>query len=47
MNLPLANTDCVEQDEFCKNDTHGRKSGRELFCVAGRDSELVNIDDLY
>lgn len=45
--MNLTNSDCVGQNDLCKNESHGGKFRRELFCVAGRDSELVNIDDLY
>ena len=45
--MNLANTDCVEQNELCKSESHGRKSDRELFCVTGKDSDYIDIDDLY
>lgn len=47
MNLPLVNTDCVGQNDLCKNESHGRKSDRELFRVTGKDSDYIDIDDLY
>lgn len=42
MNLSLANTVCVEQDEPCKNGTHG-EDNHELFCVTEKD--IVDIDE--
>ena len=45
--MNLTNTDCVEQDELCKNESHGGKIPCELFCVTGNNSDLVDIDDLY
>lgn len=47
MNLPLANTVCVGQNELCKNESHGRKSDRELFCVTGKDSGFIDIEDIF
>lgn len=47
MNLPLVNIDCVGYNDLCKNESHGRKSDRELFCVTGNDSDYIDIDDLY
>lgn len=47
MNLPLVNTDCVGHNDLCKNESHGRKSDRELFCVTGKDLDCIDIDDLY
>lgn len=46
MNLSLANTACVEQDEPCKNGTHG-EDNHGIFCVTGNAPRLVDIDDLY
>lgn len=45
--MNLTNVDCVGQDELCKNESHGRKSDRELFCVTEKDSDYIDIDDLY
>ena len=45
--MNLTNTDCVEQDELCKNESHGGKIPCGLFCVTGNNSDLVDIDDLY
>ena len=47
MNLPLTNIGCVGQNELYKNESHGRKSDRELFCVTEKDLEFIDIDDLY
>lgn len=46
MNLPLANTDCVGQDELRKNDTHDN-SNHGLFGVTEKDLDFIDIDDLY
>ena len=43
----LTNTNCVEYNEIYKNESHGRKSDRELFCVTGKDSDYIDIDALY
>ena len=45
--MNLTNTDCVGHNDLCKNESHGRKSDRELFCVTGNDSDYIDIDDLY
>ncbi len=45
--MNLTNTDCVGQNELCKNESHGGKIPGELFCVTGNDSGLIDIDDLY
>lgn len=47
MNLPLVNIDCVGQDGLCKEESHGAKLHGELFCVTGKDSGLIDINDLY
>ena len=44
--MNMANTDSVRQDDLCRNEAHD-KSAHGLFCVTGKDLELVNIDDLY
>lgn len=43
----LTNIDCVGHNELCKNESHGRKFDRELFCVTGKDIDYIDIDDLY
>jgi len=45
--MNLTNTDCVGQNDLCKNGSHGRKSDRELFCVTEKDLDCIDIDDLY
>ena len=45
MNLPLVNTDCVGQNDLCKDESHG-ECNHELFCVTERDLDLIDIDDL-
>jgi len=45
--MNLANIDCVGHNDLCKNESHGRKSDRELFCVTEKDSDYIDIDDLY
>lgn len=44
--MNLTNSDCVGQNDLCKKESHGRKSGRELFCVAEKDLDLFDIRDL-
>ena len=47
MNLPsLANAGCVEQDEPCKNDTHG-EDNHGLFAVSERNLDIIGLDELY
>ena len=43
----LPNIDCVGHNGLCKNESHGRKIDRELFCVTGKESDYIDIDDLY
>ncbi len=43
----LTNIDCMGYNEVCKNDSHGAKLHDELFCVTGKDSDYIDIDDLY
>lgn len=35
--------DYIEAD----SESHGRKIGCELFCVTGKDSDHIDIDDLF
>ncbi|NDO52276.1 hypothetical protein FMM75_23930 [Lachnospiraceae bacterium MD335] len=42
----IANIDCVGQDEICKDESHG-ECNHGLFCIAEKDSDLIDIDDLY
>ena len=44
VNLP--NTDCVGQDELCNNESHDNSS-HGIFCVTGKESDLIDIDELY
>ncbi len=46
MNLPLANIDCVGQNDLCKDESHG-ECNHGLFCVTEKDLDLIDIDDLY
>lgn len=46
MNLALVNTDCVGQNDLCRNESHG-ESNHELFCVTGKASDYIDIGDLY
>lgn len=41
----LANTDCVGQNDLCKDESYG-ECNHELFCVTERDLDLIDIDDL-
>lgn len=45
--MNLANTDCVEQNELCKSESHCAELHSELFCVTEKDSDYIDIDDLY
>ena len=47
MNLPFVNTDCVGHNDLCKNESHCAELHSELFCVTGKDSDYIDIDDLY
>ena len=58
MNLPLekadcevqsdlANIACIGHNDLCKNESHGGKIPCELFCVTGKDSGYIDIEDLY
>ena len=57
MNLPLENADCKVQmnltnmdcmgyDNLCKNESHDNNS-HGIFCVTGKDSDCIDIDDLH
>ena len=41
-----ANIDCVGQNGLSKNESHD-DGNHELFCVTEKDSDLIDIDDLY
>ena len=47
MNLPLANTDCVGQNDLCRNKSHCAELHSELFCVTEKDLDYIDIDNLY
>lgn len=58
MNLPLENADCKVQmnltnidsmghNDLCKNKSHCAELHSELFCVTGKDSDYIDIEDLY
>lgn len=44
--MNLTNTDCVGQNDLCKSESHDN-SNHEIFCVTGKDSDYMDIDDLY
>ncbi|NBJ95483.1 hypothetical protein [Parablautia muri] len=44
--INLTNTNCVGQDELCKNKSHDN-SNYGIFCVTGNDSECIDIGDLF
>lgn len=44
--MNLTNTDCVGQNDLCKNDTHD-EDNHELFAIAGKDMDLIGIDELF
>lgn len=44
--MNLANNDCVGQDDLYNNESHG-ECNHELFGVTGKDSDYIEIDDLY
>lgn len=33
--------------DIADNESHGRKTDRELFCVAEKDLDYIDIDDLF
>ena len=43
----LTNTECVGQNDLCKNEAHGAKLHSELFCVTENDSDYIDIEDLF
>lgn len=45
--MNLANMNCVGQDELCKNESQGEKIRRELFYATGKDSDCIDIDNLF
>ena len=45
--MNLANMDCVGHNDLCKNESHGRKTDRELFFVNENDLDCIDIDELY
>ncbi len=44
--MNLTNIDCVGQDDLCKNESHDN-SNHGMFCVTGKDSDHIDIEDLY
>ena len=46
MNLPLANIDCMGHNDLCKNESHDN-NGHGIFCVTGKDSDYIDLDELY
>ena len=44
--MNLANSDCIGQDDICKDESHG-ECNHELFCVTGKDLDCIDIDDLF
>lgn len=44
--MNLTNMDCMGYDNLCKNDSHG-ECNHGIFCVTGKDSDYIDIDDLY
>lgn len=44
--MNLTNIDCVGHNDLCKNDTHDNSS-HGIFCVTGKDSDCIDIEDLY
>lgn len=43
----LINIDCMGHNDLCKNESHCAELHSELFCVTGKDSDYIDIDDLY
>lgn len=43
----LTNIDCVGHNDLCKNESHCAELHSELFCVTEKDSDIIDIDDLY
>lgn len=46
VHLNLTNIDCVGQNDLCKNEYHD-KNDYGIFCVTGKDSDFIDISDLY
>ena len=44
--MNLTNTDCVGRNGLCKNESHDNSS-HGIFCVTGKDSDYIDIEDLY
>lgn len=42
----MTNADCVEQNELCKNDTHG-EDNQGLFAVDEKGFDIIDMDELY
>lgn len=44
--MNLTNIDCMGQNDLCKNESHG-DGNHELFSVTGKESDHIDIDNLY
>ena len=44
---PTQDTIPSKVDDINVDESQGRKTDRELFCVTGKDLECVDLDDLY
>ena len=44
--MNLTNIDCMGQNDLCKNESHG-DGNYESFCITGKESDYIDIDDLY
>ncbi len=44
--MSLPNIDCVGQNELSKKESHD-ECNHELFCVTGKDSELISIHNMF
>ena len=44
--MNLTNSDCVGQNDLCKNKSHG-EDNHDLFCVTEKDLNLIDIDELF
>ena len=44
--MNLANSDCIGQDDICKDESHG-ECNHKLVCVTGKDSDYIDMGDIY
>lgn len=47
LGMPVISDEIDEQNNASDSESHDRKIRRELFCVTGKDSDYIDIEDLY